>query len=80
MSTYLTGMLIYSTDVDILNKLFHLDVDITNTNETEDMLTYLTGMSIYFMHVDIRIPNKFQIYKTTIQRQVMTLPINDEIK
>ena len=61
----------YFTDVDIPNKLYHLDVDIPNTNETEGMPTYLR---------DVNIPNKQQIHKTNIQRQVITVPINEVIK
>lgn len=86
MSIYLTGISIYFTDVDIPNKLYNLDVDIPNTNEMEGILTCLTGMSTYFMDVDIpyliyvNIQNKQQIYKTTIQTQVIILPTNEEIK
>ena len=36
----------YFTDVDISNKLYHLDVDIPNTNETEGMSTYLMDVNI----------------------------------
>ena len=61
----------YFTDVDVPNKLYHLDVDIPNTNETEGMPTNLR---------DANIPNKQQIHKTNIQRQVITVPINEVIK
>ena len=36
----------YFTDVDVPNKLYHLDVDIPNTNETEGMSTYLMDVNI----------------------------------
>ena len=39
----------YFTDVNLPIKLYHMDVDIPNTNETEGMSTY---------HKDVTIQNK----------------------
>ena len=49
-------MTTYSMDVDMLDKLYHLDVEMPNINETEGI-----SMSTYLM--DVNIPNKYQIYK-----------------